>query len=107
MANPQEKVLRKKNAMIVDSIAAGGKGTIITLAGNLLAEDVITMAIRDEAIEAATTRQGASGIMTAVLGKVRNFPEKFDLFITALRNSEMGDEADVLEQECCELKITS
>ena len=91
--------------MIVDTLSAGGKGTIITFADNLLGEELITVAIHDDAIE-ATSRQGASKIMTAVMGKVRNFPAKYDRFLTAFRKSEMSDVADVLEQECrgCELK---
>ena len=103
MAKPQERALRKHNAMIVDTLSAGGTGTIINFAGKLLAEELITAPVHDDAIIEANPRQGASKIMMAVMGKVRNFPDKYGPFLTALRNSEMSEIADILERECCEL----
>ena len=97
--------LRVKTPSITETIDAGGRATLIKLGGHLTAQGLITQVIKSQAEQARTVLEGADELMTAVQDKVKNDPANFDKFLIALRSSELGDIADMLEREYCEFEI--
>ena len=94
------------------SVVKDNRGTITeqmttsltTVAGYLAQHGLITDQKHSDAI--SVTGQGpdqkAADILNAVLKKIKLKPHKyFPEFITALRESDLGDLADVLEEELC------
>ena len=104
MATPQEKAVKRKTPDIIDTIVAGGKATFIQFAGHLKALDVINPATYDDAKQ-DKVREGADSVMTAVQNKIKKDPTNFEKLLEALRKSDLNDEAEMLERECCEFVV--
>ena len=102
MATPQEKSVNETTPKIIETIASSGKSTLVMIGVHLRGQELIIPETHREANQASTVLEGADLLMMAVLSKVKSNPENFGKFITALRNSNLSDEADMLERECCE-----
>ena len=100
------RVVTTNNGFIAESIATGGQGTVTTVAGYLLGENLIKQEVYEEAIYGqAPPRNVAPRLLVAVLGtiKLSASPERcFADFLRALRNSDLGDVVDRLEAAYCE-----
>ena len=101
----QESHLLKQTPAILEAIDAGGRATLIKLTGHLIAQGLITKAIKQQAKQAPTVLEGADMLMEAIQDKVKKNPAIFGKFLMALRSSDLNDEADMLESECCEFEI--
>ena len=99
------QILKGKAPVIIRTINTSGRATLIMFAIELKAEDLITQTTNIEAKEASTTLEGADILMTAIQNKVEKDPANFDKFLNALRSSNLNDEANMLESECCEFGI--
>ena len=98
-------VLHSRAPEINEAIDSGGRATLITLAGHLVAQGLIANVIKRQAQQAPTVLEGADMLMTAVQNKLKKDTANFDKFLTALRSSGLDDKADMLEQEYCEFWI--
>ena len=92
--------MTKKVPDIIKTIEAGARATLIKLAIHLKAQKLITTAIHNQAKEAPIVLGGADMLMTAVEHEVKKNQTNFIKFLAALRNSDLNDEADMLEREC-------
>ena len=97
------KILNKKIPDIIKTIEAGGRATLIKLAGNLKAQELITTTIHNQAKEAPTVLEGADMLMTAVQHEVEKNPTNFTKLLAAVRNSDLNNVADMLERDCGEI----
>ena len=104
MESTAHKILLKNTGFITDTIAAGGKPGITTLAGNLLGEDLITQQLHAAVIGGfgGGPLSDAAQILAAVQNKIKSSSTKFGDFLKALRNSDLSDVADRLESDCRE-----
>ena len=102
------QVVLKETGFITDTIAAGGKAGLITLAGHLLGEDLITQQLHAAVIGGYGDgpHSDAAKILAEVQNKIKYAPKKFDDFLKALRNSDLGDVANRLESDCREFSLS-
>ena len=101
-ANPQHGAVCKYTTVICDSISASGNETITLFTERLVEVKLIPNVVHEEAI-GGNRRQAAATILTTIQDVVKDAPEKFDDFLRALRNSDLGEIADQLHSECCKL----
>ena len=94
--NPQYAAVLKKTVFI--TCATYDPATINALADDLRREGLITQKIRDSAIGC---RYGPARILAAVQSKIKANPDRFDVFLKSLRNSDLGRIAKELESEYC------
>ena len=103
-SNPHVKNLREKKPRINAAIAAAGRDSIITLADNFEAQELINHPVHDQATSARSPLEGASVLMTTVQDKIKNFPKMYGKFTTALWDSEMGAIVEILEEGSSEFE---
>ena len=103
-SNPYVKNLREKIPRINAAIAACGSDSIIKLADNLQAQELINQPVHGQATSARSPLEGANMLMTAVQDRIKNFPNNYGKFITALKDSEMSHIVEILEEESSEFE---
>ena len=90
-SNPQTKALHHNLIFVQRSMVAGG---LATISGHLLQNDLITQQNHNDALAVC-----AMILINSILQKIENNPEVyFPRLIEALRNSNLSDVADTLEQ---------
>ena len=94
--------MNERTPDIIATIEAGGRATLIKFAVNLKSQELISGTIHNQAKQAPTVYEGAEMLMTAVQHEVKKNPTNIGKFLTALRSSELNNEADMLERECSE-----
>ena len=103
-ANPRLKGLNKRTPDIITTVEAGGRATLIKFAIHLKSQELISETIHNQAKQAPTVLEGADMLMTAIKHEVKKNPTNFIRFLTALRSSDLSNEADMLETEYSEYR---